>query len=223
MVELALSVPIMVVLMLGVIDLARVYFLNIEVAGAARAGLITAIQSTTADIGASVRSEVAGCNTTACPSNQPPPALLGQAIPNNFDSWGTTGPGQAHGTYGDTNGCVSASFVGNQIACFAVRKCALETDGSGTPIDNPGGGPAGGCRFFSTGWAVVPPGDQNGNTAATPLDACGVEVLVVYKFTAATPIIRNLLPGGGPGLLLNQVAYAHIDYPLFNNNCGNSA
>jgi Flp pilus assembly protein TadG len=114
------------------------------------------------------------------------------AIPNNTTAWGLTGPGAANGdctsptqNCGDPNGCPSSAFANGQLACFAVRTCT--TWASGT------------CAAYSA-WNVRP---------SAGVDQA-VEVLVVYKFTPATPFIANFagpsgsyyLPGDTLGLQL---------------------
>jgi hypothetical protein len=118
LVEFALIVPFLTLLMLGGADLARAFYLSVEITGAARAGMRNGIQGTNNDIGDSTRAEP---NT---------------AIPNTAAAWGATGPGgvndcdPAQPTHkcGDGSGCLGAWAV-NQIACFAVRACTLNAQG----------------------------------------------------------------------------------------------
>jgi hypothetical protein len=74
MVEMAIVAPVLVLLMLGAADLGRAFYLDIEVTGASRAGVRTAIVAQVTDIGTAVRSE---------PNS---------AIPNDVASWGDTWP-----------------------------------------------------------------------------------------------------------------------------------
>lgn len=115
LVEFAIVVPVLVLLMLGAADLGRAFYLDIEVTGASRAGVRTAIVGQATDIGLAVRNE---------PNS---------AIPNDVASWGETGTG---GNYdcdpnapahqcGDPSGCQPSAFSGSRIACFAVRTCTL--------------------------------------------------------------------------------------------------
>jgi len=114
------------------------------------------------------------------------------AIPNTTVAWGLTGPGAANGDCqsaaqhcGDPNGCPPSAFAAGQQACFAVRTCTNWTNGA--------------CATYS-GWNVRP---------SAGVDQA-VEVLVVYKFTPATPAIANFagpsgsfyLPGDTMGLQL---------------------
>jgi len=115
MVEMAIVAPVLVLLMLGAADLGRAFYLDIEVTGASRAGVRTAIVAQVTDIGVAVRSE---------PNN---------AIANDVPSWGDTGPGGTNDCdpnapshlCGDPSGCPPSVFSGTRIACFAVRTCAL--------------------------------------------------------------------------------------------------
>jgi len=115
MVEMAIVAPVLVLLMLGAADLGRAFYLDIEVTGASRAGVRTAIVAQVTDIGTAVRSE---------PNS---------AITNDVASWGDTGPGGTNDCdpnapshlCGDPSGCPPSVFSGTRVACFAVRTCAL--------------------------------------------------------------------------------------------------
>jgi len=115
MVEMAIVAPVLVLLMLGAADLGRAFYLDIEVTGASRAGVRSAIVAQVTDVGTAVRSE---------PNS---------AIPNDAPSWGDTGPGgtndcdpnAASHQCGDPSGCPPSVFSGTRIACFAVRTCGL--------------------------------------------------------------------------------------------------
>jgi len=99
-------------------------------------------------------------------------------IPNTLAAWGSEGPGTSWGlcggggTCGDPNGCVAGSFSGTQIACFAVRTCTL-TSGDLGAINSCG---AWGARPVSGGH--------------------GLQVLVVIKFAAVTPVAAQIISGG---------------------------
>jgi len=116
MVEMTIVAPVLVLLMLGAADLGRAFYLDIEVTGASRAGVRTAIVSQGTDIGAAVRSE---------PDS---------AIKNDLANWGATGPGgnndcnplAAGHVCGDLAGCPPSAFSRDQVACFAVRSCTLD-------------------------------------------------------------------------------------------------
>jgi len=114
LVEMALILPILVMLMLGAADLGRAFYLNIEVAGASRAGMRTGVITASNDVGNAVRREAYN------------------AIDNSAAVWGNTGPGgtydgckQPTGPCGDPTGCAPSAFVGAQLACFAVRTCHI--------------------------------------------------------------------------------------------------
>jgi hypothetical protein len=115
MVEMAIVAPVLVLLMLGAADLGRAFYLDIEVTGASRAGVRTAIVGQVTDIGLAVRSE---------PNS---------AIPNDVPTWGDTGPGGTNDCdpnapshlCGDPSGCPPSVFTGTRIACFAERSCTL--------------------------------------------------------------------------------------------------
>jgi Flp pilus assembly protein TadG len=105
------------------------------------------------------------------------------AIPNTTAAWGSMGPSATNADCtsnsqrcGDPTGCAagSASAWGgaNQQACFAVRTCLTWTNGT--------------CASYS-GWGVRP------NAGADQ----AVDVLVVYRFLPATPLIANFAGGTG--------------------------
>jgi hypothetical protein len=99
-------------------------------------------------------------------------------IPNTLAAWGSEGPGTSWGlcggggTCGDPNGCVASSFNGTQIACFAVRTCTL-TSGDLGAINSCG---SWGARPVSGGHAL--------------------QILVVIKFAAVTPVAAQIISGG---------------------------
>jgi Flp pilus assembly protein TadG len=162
LVEFALLTPPLLLFVLLTVDVGRAYWESIDAAGAARAGVRMGIISDTSDIGGAVRDE---------PNS---------GIPNTVAAWGSVGPGTAWGTCtsasstcGDPNGCARTSFSGTQIACFALRSCALSSGGDlGTTT---GCGPWG-LRPVSGGHAL--------------------QLVVVIKFPAVTPALASLVSGG---------------------------
>lgn len=170
LVEFCLLAPALVVFVLLTVDVGRAYWESIDAAGAARAGVRMGIISDTSDIGSAVRDE---------PNS---------GIPNTTAAWGSVGPGTTAGTCvtasaicGDASGCVSGSFSGTQIACFAVRACSLSSGGDLGTIT--GCGP----------WGYRP---EAGGHA--------LEVVVVIKFPPVTPALSAFLHGGN--LYLTQSA-----------------
>jgi Flp pilus assembly protein TadG len=114
LVEFAITIPVLVMLMLGGADLARGFYYDLQVSGASRAGMRLGVQGTSTDLGDAIRSE---------PNS---------AISNDTTTWGNTGPGGANADCtsgsqkcGDTVGCVPSVFTGARTACFAVRTCTL--------------------------------------------------------------------------------------------------
>jgi len=162
LVEFALLTPVLLLFVLLTVDVGRAFWESIDAAGAARAGVRMGVISDTSDIGGAVRDEP---NT---------------GIPNTLAAWGTVGPGTAQGTCttagavcGDPGGCVRASFVGSQIACFAIRTCNLS---SGGDLGTLAGCGSWGYRPISTGH--------------------GLQIIVVIKFPAVTPALSALVNGG---------------------------
>jgi Flp pilus assembly protein TadG len=107
-------------------------------------------------------------------------------IPNTLAAWGSEGPGTSWGlcggggTCGDPNGCVATSFSAGQIACFAIRTCVLTSGDLGT------------CSSYSA-WGVRPVSGGH-----------GLQVVVVIKFSAVTPVAAQIISGGV--LLLRQTS-----------------
>ncbi len=165
LVEFALALPLVMLLVLGVTDFARLFYYEIAISGAVRAGTREAIIVETSDIGDAVRSE---------PNS---------AIVNSTAVWGDTGPGGANANCtapigsqqcGDPNGCPVGVFTGTRRACFAIRTCTLSSGDSGT------------CTSYGP-WGSRP-------TVSAP-GVKGIQVIVVYRFMPATGTIAQFLPG----------------------------
>jgi hypothetical protein len=156
---MALIAPLLFLIVLGAADFGRALDLKIEMTGASRAGMRTGIAGELNNIGIAVRGE---------PNN---------AIPDTVAAWGSTAAGQANdcstAACGDPKGCVTGSFTGTQIACFAVRTCphlgATNTYGS--------------CSAL---WATRP--------LTTSGDA--LEVLVVYRYSPLTSVVAAFAQAG---------------------------
>lgn len=114
LVEMAMVIPVIVMLMLGAADLGRAFYMDIEVTGSSRAGMREGVNGQGNDLGNALRNEAF------------------DVIDNTQTVWGDTGPG---GTYdgcghagqpcGDPNGCPTSIFTGARTACFAVRTCTI--------------------------------------------------------------------------------------------------
>jgi hypothetical protein len=173
LVEFVIIVPVLLLFVMLTVDVGRAYWQAIDGAGAARAGVRMGIISDTSDIGDAVRDE---------PNS---------GIPNTVAAWGSVGPLQARGlctaaasTCGDPSGCISSSFSGTQIACFAIRTC------------NQSNGDLGTCSSYGA-WGF------------RPVDGSGhaLQVLVVIKFTAVTPALSQIAGAASGGVIyLKQTA-----------------
>lgn len=179
LVEFALITPVLLLFVLLTVDVGRAFWQAIDAAGAARAGVRMGVISDTSDIGSAVRDE---------PNS---------GIPNTIAAWGNVGPGMANGTCttanatcGDPGGCASTSFSGTQVACFAVRSCALT------------GGELGSCTSWS-GWGVRP---QAGG-------GHGLEVVVVIKFKSVTPALAQIAGAASGGTI--YIRQAEIGEELY--------
>ena len=165
--EVALVLPLLILVTLGGTDLAQAYRYSADVAGASRSGMRTGIQSPGNDIGLAVRTE---------------PNLV---VKDNATTWGATakngneancdGTGAAGTTCGNTSGCPPSAFTGTRVACFAVRACHMSSSGSQK------------CDGTYTAWGVRPDASNGDN---------GLEVTVVYKFTPNTPLMAQFSIGG---------------------------
>jgi hypothetical protein len=119
LIEVALLLPVVILVTLGGTDLAQAYRYNDDVSGASRAGMRIGILSDASDIGDSVRSE---------PNS---------VVANNATVWGATGPGGAYDhctdgslNCGDPSGCGASVFTSNptEVACFAIHACTLDSN-----------------------------------------------------------------------------------------------
>ena len=164
LIEIALALPVVLLLVFGITDFARVFYFAIEISGSARAGVREAIINETTDVGDAIRSE---------PNS---------AIANTAAVWGNTGPGGANADCtsavasqhcGDPNGCPASVFTGTRLACFAVRACTLT------------GGDQGTCSSYGA-WGSRPTSTSSAIKA--------IQIIVVYRFTPVTPIAAQLLP-----------------------------
>lgn len=189
--EFALLAPLLLLLLLGASDLSRAFYQNIEVSGAARAGLREAVRTDSTDIGDAVRNEP----NTGIPCTAD---VWGQAFAPCGSGSGASGTDAncsgATPVCGDPQGCdpVHSSFwttpgpgsSANPVACFAVQTCT-ET----------GSAPNLTCTYnpaYNGAWNTRPPG-CNGSTCPNN----GIVVKVVYKYTPQTPLISALVASAG--------------------------
>lgn len=102
------------------------------------------------------------------------------AIPNTAAAWGIFGPGgtddcnpsSSGHICGDTLACPPSHFAGGQVACFAIRPCLNWAGGT--------------CSSWGA-W---------GSRPAAAADQA-IDVLVVYRFVPATPIIASYTGSNG--------------------------
>jgi TadE-like protein len=173
--ELAIALPLIVLVALGMTDLAHGYSMSDEITGASRAGMRAGIETDTIDIGDAIRSEP---NT---------------AIPNTVAAWGNEGIGQSDASCngagtscGDPNGCTSTSvWLSGQVACFAVRSCRLTNAAGSRYTCAPGS--------FS-GWQVrpVPCTPSPCGSAQQGPNGDGLDVVVVYRYRPVSLEIASL-------------------------------
>ncbi|MHB8719528.1 MAG: TadE/TadG family type IV pilus assembly protein [Candidatus Dormibacteria bacterium] len=164
LVEMAMIMPMVILVALGGTDLAVAYGYASDVAGSARAGMRIGIQGEAFDIGDAVRTE---------PSN---------VLQNNSTEWGNEAAGGSNGNCvgsgsgvcGAANGCSPADFIANQLACFAIRSCQVDSASNR-------------CTAYGA-WGSRP--DQGNAPFA------GLEVVVVYRYYPKTPAITQLTGNG---------------------------
>jgi len=118
--EVALVLPLIILVTLGGTDLAQAYRFSADVAGASRAGMRTGIQGDNNDIGDAIRTEP------------------NRVVQNTVAAWGNTatggseancdGTGAAGTTCGNASGCPATAFTGTRQACFAVRACHMNSN-----------------------------------------------------------------------------------------------
>ena len=103
------------------------------------------------------------------------------AISNDDVTWGDEGPHTGGGfnscsstsaSCGDPNGCVAGSFKPGQLVCFAIRSCPHAGNSY----------PASGC----SAWNTRPNSSSN----------AALDVLVIYRYQALTPVIAGFGAGG---------------------------
>jgi Flp pilus assembly protein TadG len=198
-IELALAVPILVVLALGTVDLGRAFYANLPVAGMASVGAEVGAGSNVNDIGATIRQE----------SN---------VVPNTSVAWGAdlfTGGTNAQcsttpnlTTYaqscGDPYGCQTsgthnAFTSASRVACYAVGMCTAESSAHNGVCTQPAG----------ITWQARPPA---GATASTGNANGALVVKVVYVFTPLTPLVKGFYSATGNLLYLSQTSVITEEY-----------
>jgi Flp pilus assembly protein TadG len=208
--ELSLALPLLLYLALGAADLGRAYFYHLPVSTAASAGARAGAVIDTADIGLAIRSQ-------------------SSALPNNAATWGTTSTADCLTTMvasqacGDSGGCAASSSFWtsppagnpNPVACFAVRSCTLDTSSSSAhdgQCTKPtwGGGCASATSAWSTPGTLVRPSAGAALKSPSCLDA--LQVIVVYRFTAITPLIGTFFSGPGHALFISSTATIVEEY-----------
>jgi hypothetical protein len=171
MIELALTLPLLLLICLGAADLAQGYRLDITASGAARAGMKAGIESVSGDIGQSVRDEP-------------------NSVINANSAWGDEGPGGTNSDCissaqhcGDPHGCPlppngNSPFITSpgQTACFAIDTCTI-TGGTG-----------------STPYACTAQGNWGTRPAS---EGQGLLVKVVVAYRPFTPMIGGFAGSGG--------------------------
>lgn len=199
-IELALSIPVLILIVLGTVDLGRAFYVNLPVTGMASVGAQVGATSSTADVGLAVRQESnivpdtavawgnvyydsstkganSTCNTTPATGTQAQPC------------------GDPHGC--QTSGSTDAFSSASRIACFAVGMCTLDANHDGQ------------CTSAVTWQARPPAGATSGGAPSTN---AALVVKVVYAFTPSTPLIANFFRATGSILYLSQTAVITEQY-----------
>lgn len=229
--EMALSAPFLVVLVLGAIDLGRAFFYELPVTSMASQGARLGSDNTSNDIDYVVRTE-----STVVPNTS---AAWGSDLyysGTSFPGTGTSGTGvdsdcvdtpdsNNHQLCGDPYGCqVSGTYnafatssdangTSSRQACFAVGTCTIDVgsssahDGSCTSATT--------CAWGSTHkignicWQTRP---AAGSVGASGYANATLVVKVVYLFQPVTPLVGNFFVSSGHVLYLQQTSYIFEDY-----------
>ncbi|MFN2581979.1 MAG: TadE/TadG family type IV pilus assembly protein [Candidatus Dormibacteria bacterium] len=199
-VELALTLPVLVLLTFGATDLGRAFYFRLPVATVASAGVRDGTSAANGnawqDIGTTMRTQ-------------------SSVMPNNAATWGSaytancTATSVSNQTCGDyytspanPGGCTATSVFWNTTpkptACFAVRSCTI--DSKDTTSHTGQCAAVSGCTAFGN-WGTRPASGAAVQPAPACLDA--LQVVVVYRFVPATPIIGNLMAGTGRALYIS--------------------
>lgn len=182
MVEFAISLPVLMLLVLGTVDIGRGFHFDIEITNAARQGVRDGIIADSTDIGDAVRAE---------PNS---------AIADTIGVWGDTAKNQPNGctpntstACGDPNGCPASAFSGNRQACFAIRTCTLSGAAGSSDL--------GTCLSYGPWQSRPEPGGGH-----------GLQVLVVYKLAPITPVLSQFTAATGNNLYLKTTAVGNELY-----------
>lgn len=195
-VELAIVLPLLVVLWSLGTDGARAYTISLAVRGAARAGALTAIISSNSSVGSSVR---------AASSDYPDGVWGADDTPGGPDAQ-CPGAGDLspRTPCGDPQGCVPTSGfwkVGSPQACFSLGWCWVSAGACNVPT---------GCtpNRFQPCWSSRPPTGWSAN----PGPGGGVAALDMRVCVQERPLV---LSAGGLGSLFNVCADAVMEpgYP----------
>ena len=189
--ELALSLPVLVLLALGAGDLGRAFYVYLPATGMASAGALVGATSNSADIGVAIRQE-------------------SSIVPNTATAWGNVYyDGSTNGAYsncytapssgtsqscGDPNGCPTsgtnnAFTSASRQGCFAVGTCTIDATSHN-----------GQCTSAVT-WDARPPA---GASTTSPYTNAALVVKVVITFKPLTPMVTTLFAASGGVLYLTQ-------------------
>jgi hypothetical protein len=200
--EFALALPLIILLGFAGTDMGRALYFRLPVAAAASAGARVGATADTNDIGSAIRTQSTALANTAADWGQG--FTDGTHVGTASDCSNATVSSQR---CGDPGGCGSASQFWSTAgpgvtdgtlpsACFAIRSCTVDTSGTAHSgqCDVATGCALPGCWQSrpASGSAQPPPGN--------PPSQGALEVLVVYRFVAATPVVSNFFTGPGHAL-----------------------
>ena len=192
---MALTLPVLILLTMGTVDLGRAFYDNLPIAGMASAGAQAGAISNVGDIGLAIRQQ----------SN---------IVANNATAWGnvysgvnsacTTTPGSGQSQLcGDPNGCptsgVNNAFsASSRVACFAVGMCTIDTTNHN-----------GQCTS-AVSWQHRPPAAAS--SGGSPYTNAALVVKVVYAFVPTTPLIAGFFKSSGSILYITQTSIIPEQY-----------
>lgn len=213
LVELGISLPVIIVIAFVAGDLGRAFYYRLPVAAMASAGARLGATANTGDVGSAVRIQTGAVPNTA--------AVWGQAYTsgstNGSDS-DCSNSNVSSQRCGDPSGCVpNSSFWStpgpgvtsgaNPIACFAMRSCTVNTGGS-SAHDGQCTAPTG-CTSATGAWQIRP---LAASSQSSPPCLAALQVTVVYRFVASTPVVAAFFSGPGHSLFETATATSVEEY-----------
>ena len=208
-----MSLPVIIVLAFLAGDLGRAFYYRLPVAAMASAGTRMGASANTGDVGSAVRIQTTAVANTA--------AAWGQAYGGGSTAGSDSDCSNVNVSSqrcGDPAGCAPTSSFWttpgpgvsggvNPVACFAIRSCTIDVS-AGSSHDGQCTAPAG-CSAATTAWQTRP---AAASSQAAPPCLAALQVTVVYRFVASTPVVGAFFSGPGNALFETSTATAVEEY-----------